>query len=147
MKKKTPTNCSRIEDQAHAQKLGRLSRSIAKAIRRESADIYITENYIKHIFNRHIEELRAVGYTPLDFAKEVVAGFNRVYKGAGDSILLVKWNGTPKVAAIELNLAFRKEFYEVKTAQIRAKVKMKSLELLWQKKMKETCLEQKPTCF
>ena len=134
MKRKTPTKHPRIEDQAHAQKLGRLSQSVAKAIRRESADIYITENYIKHIFNRHIEELRAVGYTPLDFAKEVVAGFNRIYKGTEFSILLVKWNGTQKVAAIELNLAFKHNFYEVKTAQMRAKENMKNLELLWQKK-------------
>jgi len=134
MKTKTPTNSPRIEDQTHARKLGRLSQSIAKAIRRKSADIYITDNYVKHIFNRHIEELRAIGYTPFDFAKEVVTGFNRVYKGAGDSILFVKWNGTPRVAAIELNFAFQKDFYEVKTAQIRAKANMKNLELLWQKK-------------
>jgi hypothetical protein len=134
MKTKKTANHPRIEDQAHAKKLGRLSQSVAKAIRRKSADIYITESYTKHIFNRHIGELRAIGYTPLDFAKEVIVGFNRIYKGAGNSILLVKWNGTPKVAAIELNLAFRKEFYEVKTAQIRAKANMKNLKLLWQKK-------------
>jgi hypothetical protein len=133
MKTNSPTNTSRIEEQAHAKKLGRLSQSIAKTIHRKSADIYITDNYIKHIFNRHIDELQAVGYTPLDFAREVISGFNRIYKGTGDSILLVKWNGTPKVAAIELNFAFQKEFYEVKTAQIRAKEKMKNLELLWLK--------------
>ena len=132
MKKKNP-NRPQIEDQPHAKKLGRLSQSVAKTIGKKSADIYITENYIKHIFNRHIEELRAVGYTPFDFAKEVVTGFNRIYKGAGESILLVKWNGTPRVAAIELNFAFQKEFYEVKTAQIRAKANMKNLVLLWEK--------------
>jgi len=132
MKKKT-ANRPQIEDQPHAKKLGRLSQSVAKTIGKKSADIYITENYIKHIFNRHIEELRAVGYTPFDFAKEVVTGFNRIYKGAGESILLVKWNGTPRVAAIELNFAFQKEFYEVKTAQIRAKANMKNLVLLWEK--------------
>jgi len=37
------------------------------------------------------------------------------------------------VAAIELNFAFQKEFYEVKTAQIRAKANMKNLVLLWEK--------------
>jgi len=134
MKANSPTNHPRIEEQAHAKKLGRLSQSIAKTIRKKSADIYITDNYVKHIFNRHVDELQAIGYTPLDFAKEVISGFNRIYKGTGDSILLVKWNGTPRVAAIELNFAFQKEFYEVKTAQIRAKEKMKNLELLWLKK-------------
>jgi len=134
MKTNSPTNTSCIEEQTHAKKLGRLPQSIAKTIRRKSADIYITDNYVKHIFNRHIGELQAIGYTPLDFAKEVITGFNRIYKGTGDSILLVKWNGTPRVAAIELNFAFQKEFYEVKTAQIRAKENMKNLELLWQKK-------------
>ena len=134
MKTNSPTNTSRIEEQAHVKKLGRLSQPIAKTIRRKSADIYITDNYVKHIFNRHIEELRAVGYTPFDFAKEVVAGFNRIYKGAGDSILLVKWNGVPKVAAIELNLAFKSGFYEVKTAHIKAKGSLKNKNLLWTKK-------------
>jgi len=131
--KKTPTTSPKIEDQRHVQKLGRLSQSIAKAIRKKSADIYITENYIKHIFNNHIEQLRAIGYTPFDFVKEVVNGFNRIYQGSGDSILLVKWNGAAKVAAIQLNLAFRQEFYEVKTAQIRAKGGLKDEKLLWKK--------------
>ena len=133
MKKKT-ANRPQIEEQAHAKRLGRLSQATAKAIRRESADIYITENYVKHIFNKHVEQLKAVGYTPFDFVKEVVKGFNRIYQGSGNSILLVKWNGAAKVAAIELNFAFQKEFYEVKTAQIRAKGNFKDEKLLWKKK-------------
>jgi len=134
MTKTHTPNRPRIEDQRHAKKLGRLSPAIAKAIRRKPADIYITENYVKHIFNRHVEELRAIGFTPFDFAKEVVARFNRIYRGTGNSILLVKWNGAAKVAAIELNLAFRKEFYEVKTAQIRDKGNLKADRLMWKKK-------------
>jgi len=133
MKKKKSPNYPRIENQTHAKKIGRLSPTIAKAIHRKSADIYITESYIRHIFNKHIEQLRAIGYTPFDFVKEVASSFTRIYKGTGNSILLVKWNGAAKVAAIELNFAFRKEFYEVKTAQIRAKGHLKDENLLWKK--------------
>ena len=85
-----------------------------------------------------------MGYTPFDFVKEVVKGFNRIYQGSGNSILLVKWNGAAKVAAIELNFAFQKEFYEVKTAQIRDKGNLKDEKLLWKKNERNLSQSKKP---
>ncbi len=123
-----------IEDQPHAKKVGRLIQPIAKAIRRKSADIYITENYLKHIFIGHEKQLAEIGFTPQMFLEVVMKDFNRIYRGKGNSLLLVKWNGTPKVAAIELNLAFNREFYEVKTAFIHRKGQFKDENLLWKKK-------------
>jgi hypothetical protein len=128
------TSCSLIEDQLHAKKIGRLSQPIAKAIRRKSADIYITENYLKHIFIKHEIQLAAIGFTPKMFLEVVIKEYNRIYRGTGNSLLLTKWNGTPKIAAIELNLAFKEGFYEVKTAFIREKRRFKNEDLLWKKK-------------
>ncbi len=127
------TTSTQIEDQPHAKKVGRLKQPIAKAIRRKSADIYITENYLKHIFYRHEKQLAEIGFTPEMFLEIVLKDYNRIYRGTGESLLLVKWNGAPKVAAIELNLAFKREFYEVKTAFIQDKSRLKCDNLLWKK--------------
>jgi len=79
--KNTPTNRPRIEDQKHYKKIGRLSPAIAKSICRKSADIYVSENYLKHIFIKHKNELAKIGCTPMMFLDTVVNGFNRIYKG------------------------------------------------------------------
>ncbi len=82
----------KIQNQTHIHKIGRLSLPVAKAIRRKAADIYIDNNHIKHIFNRHKAELAKLGLTPLMFVDVIVNGFNRIYKSNNsDSIFLVKW--------------------------------------------------------
>jgi len=132
MKKKT-ANRPQIEDQTHYEKIGKLRKPIADQIRRKSADIYISENHIKHIFEQHKQELKQVGLTPKMFVDIVIGNFNRIYKGAGNSLLLVLWNGKPKSTAIEMNYALQKGFYEVKTATIMRKEFFKTKELLWEK--------------
>ncbi len=68
------------------------------------------------------------------FVDIVINGFNRIYQSnTTNSLFLVKWNGSPKVAVIELNLAFKNEFYEVRTAFVRNKEDFGNLKLLWQK--------------
>ncbi len=124
----------KIQDQKHIYKIGRLNQPIAKAIHRKAADIYITQNSIRHIFIKHAEQLNSVGCTPLEFVEMLMKNYNRIYRGTGYSLLLTKWNGLPEVAAIELNFAFKKEFYEVKTAFIKRKSDFKEENLLWQKK-------------
>ena len=134
MKQKQTANRPRVEEQRHYKKVGRLSPTIAKAIRRKSADIYIDENHITHIFNRHEKELASIGFTPMMFLNAVINNFNRIYKGNRNALILVKWNGVPKVVIIELNLALKEGFYEVLTALIRAKKSLNTKDLLWQKK-------------
>ncbi len=121
----------------HGNKVGRITQPIARIIRRKSANIYLTDNYIRHIFNNHAEQIEALGYTPKEFVILVMKDFNRIYKGNGNSLLLVKWNGSPKVVAIELNYSLKNKFYEVKTAQIRAKNSFNSKALMWEKQKKE----------
>jgi len=132
MKKKT-VNRPQIEDQTHYKKIGRLKKTIADQINRKTADIYINENYLKHIFLQHQTELTQLGLTPKMFIDLVVNGFNRIYKGSGNSLLLVLWNGKPKSTAIEMNFALQKGFYEVKTATVMSKIFLSRKKLLWKK--------------
>jgi hypothetical protein len=111
-------------------KVGRLSQPVAKIIRRKSADIYIDDNHLKHIALRHGKELEAIGFDAMTFVLLVVKNYNRIYKGTGTSLLLVMYNGKPKVTAIELNLALKQGFYEVKTATIMKKSYLKEDSLL-----------------
>ncbi|MDR0691582.1 MAG: hypothetical protein LBF69_00925 [Prevotellaceae bacterium] len=122
MKQKLPNNYTKV---------GRLSLPVAKTIRRKAADIYIDDNHLRHIFMRHDKELRALGFDALTFVKLVVNNYNRIYKGASTSLLLVIYNGKPKVTAIELNLVLKQGFYEVKTATIVRKTFLKEEKLLW----------------
>ena len=92
MKKKT-VNRPQIEDQRHYKKIGKLKKSIADQIHKPSANIYVDDNHIKHIFNRHKDELEKIGFTPMMFVNAVVSNFNRIYKGHGNALQLVVWNG------------------------------------------------------
>lgn len=123
-----------IEEQKQYKKVGRLRAPIAAAIGKKTADIYLNEKQLKHIFYRHAEDLAYFGLTPKLFVDLVVKGFNRIYKGSGRSLLLVLWNGKPQVVAIELNFALKKEFYEVKTASVYRKEFFDNKQLLWSKK-------------
>ncbi|MCL2416639.1 MAG: hypothetical protein FWD02_01720 [Bacteroidales bacterium] len=132
MKNKTASH-PLIEDQRHYKKIGKLKKSIANHIGRKPADIYISENHFKHIFIRHKDEMENIGLTPQMFIDLVLNGFNRVYKGKNEALLLVLWNCKPKVTVIELNLALEKEFYEVIAATIVRKKYLEDRELLWKK--------------
>ncbi|MCL2414001.1 MAG: hypothetical protein FWC94_01955 [Bacteroidales bacterium] len=133
MKKRT-TNRPQIEDQKHYKRIGRLRKSIADAIGKIPADIYIDDNHLKHILNRHKTDLAKFGFTPLMFVDAVVSNFNRIYQGDGDALQLVIWNGNAKVTIVEINSALKKEFYEVKTALTKEKRHLESKKLLWKKK-------------
>lgn len=112
-------------------KVGRLSQPVAKIIRRKAADIYIDDNHLQHISMKHGKELAVIGFDAMTFVQLVVKNYNRIYKGTGNSLQLVLYNGKPKVTAIELNLALKQGFYEVKTATIMKKSYLKDDKLLW----------------
>jgi hypothetical protein len=122
-----------IEEQRHYTKVGRLRKPIANAIGREAADIYLSDNYKKHVFLRHEEDIKSVGLTPIVFLEMVINGFNRIYKGSGNSLLLVLFNGKPKVTVIEINMAFKDVFYEVKTATVMNKSFFTKKKIIWEK--------------
>ena len=116
------------------EKVGRLKQPVAKAINRKAADIFINQNYLKHILIRHKDELEALGFTPKAFVDLAVENFNMIYEGTEESLLLVMQNGKPKVVAIEMNFALKNGFYEVKTATVMSKKYFINKKLLWKKK-------------
>jgi len=125
-----------IETQKQYEKVGRLRKPVAEAIGRKAADIYIDQNHLRHIFNKHMDDLAQLGLTPKIFVDLVVAGFNRIYKAKRQSLYLVMQNGKLNVVVIEMNFAFKKGFYEVKTATVMRNDFFNNKELLWEKKKK-----------
>jgi hypothetical protein len=119
----------------HYTKVGRLKTTIAKSIHRKSADIYISENHLQHIYKRHSAELDALGLTNIEFVRLIINGFNQIREGKNEALLLVIYNSesNAKVVVIELNLALKKKFYEVKTATAYRKENINKKTLLWQK--------------
>jgi len=145
--KKKPANRPQIEDQKHYKKIGKLQKSIANKIHKPSANIYVDDNHIKHIFNRHKEELEKIGLAPMMFVNAVVSNFNRIYKGHGNALQLVVWNGSANVAIVEISSALEKDFYEVKTAFVRKKRRFVRDVLLWEKSERNSFRAKGPTPF
>ncbi|MBP9994477.1 MAG: hypothetical protein KBT67_05975 [bacterium] len=122
-------------------KIGRLKMTIAKAIKRKCADIYITDNYLKHISNYHRIELESLGINALDYVKLIATNFTQIRKGSGDSLLLVIYrDDVHDTAAISLSL--NGDIWEVRTAQPRRTKEIEKKELLWSKNKKVVGLPQ-----
>lgn len=113
-------------------KIGRLKSTIAKKAHIKCADIYVSENYLKHIQLQHGNELKSLGITPLDFVKLICTSFNEIRQGSGDSVLLVMFNNNLSyVAGIALNYSVEDDFWEVKTAEPRRLRTIKNKALIW----------------
>jgi hypothetical protein len=83
----------------------------------KSCDIVVFERELVHIQNHHGKELAELGMTALDFVRFVTGNFNVVYKGSGNSVLLVvKHSDLSKVAAIELIILGKKQNYKINAA-------------------------------
>jgi len=132
-KKKPPVKTATIKEQMHYEKVGRLRKPVADAIGRDAADIYISENHLKHIFNRHRIEIAELGFTPKSFVDLVATNFNCIYKADREALFLVIQNGKSKVVVIEMNFALQKGFYEVITATVMSKSFFDKKKLLWAK--------------
>lgn len=94
-----------------------------------AADIVIYDTELVHIYNRHKKELQSVGMNAFDFVKFIVANFNEIYTGSGNSYrLVVRRTHTSDMAAIELHKTFvgKREVYKIKTA---APIKTKQLKV------------------
>ena len=125
-----------IKEQKQYEKVGRLRKSVADAIGRKAADVYIDQNHLRHVFNKHKDDLAQLGLTPKMFVDLVVTGFNQIYKAQRNALYLVIQNGKSNVVVIEMNYAFKKGFYEVKTATVMRKDFFNGKELLWERKKK-----------
>lgn len=114
-------------------RVGRLKMNIAKAAHLKSADIYVSENYLKHIEKKHSTELKTLGIDPYSYVKLIVDNFNQIRRGSDDSVLLVifREENYHDVAAIKLTYIETKGFWEVKTAQPRNSKDVIKRKLLW----------------
>ncbi|WP_148262206.1 LPD7 domain-containing protein [Acidithiobacillus caldus] len=106
---------------------GYLSEDAAKAIRRQAGPIRLLEEDLKHIIERHGEQIRRAGYPDIpSFLQDVCDNYNAIYVGNihGSLLLTVRKPGSlSRVAVVMLQPADpenndRKDFYAVRTAMI-----------------------------
>ena len=114
------------------EKVGKLNKSVADAIKRESADICIDKSHLRHILEKHGKELTQLGLTPIMFIDMVMAHYNRIYKAREEALFLVLYGRLPKVIVIEMVIEMG--FYKIKTATVMSKIFLKRQKLLWKKK-------------
>ena len=115
-------------------KFGRIKSTIAQKAHIKCADIYISENQIKHIYARHKTELAQIGMTVESYIYFILNNYNQIRKGSGESILLVVYddnNDRHNTAALALNYSIEKEFWEIKTAQPRKTEDILKREKIW----------------
>ena len=103
-------------------KVGRLKAHIASAAHLQCADIYVSENQLLHIKNKHNAELEQLGLTAEVYVKTIIENYNEIREGSNNSILLVVFEEgceEHNTAAISMNYSVDNGFWEVKTAQPR----------------------------
>jgi len=87
-----------------------------------------------HITKKHINDLLSNGYTDVDtFVNDVVTNFNQLRLGKDKTIMLVKWNGLPKVVFIALNFNIQTNCYTVGSAGLFRKDYIEKRKLLWER--------------
>ena len=115
-------------------KVGRLKATVARQAHLKCADIYVSENEIKHIENKHSVELEQLGLSADVYVKTIINNFNEIREGANGSILLVifeKDNEFHNTAALTLNYSIEEGFWEVKTAQPRNTKNLLKKKKIW----------------
>ena len=113
-------------------KVGRLNYTVAKEAHLKCADIYVSENYLRHIQLQHGGELAALDIEPFDFVKLICDKFCEIRQGTGDSVLLLMYNDNlTYVASIALNYSLKDDFWEIKTAEPRRLRTIKNKALIW----------------
>lgn len=125
-----------LSDTGYYTKIGRISPTVAKKARIKAGDIIVGEKALEHVEKTHGKEIYGLGLTPIIVMKGIAKNFNRVYKGTGDSILIVWFNYGYRLtltAAIKLNYSVEKGFWEVATAQPRRTSTLDNKKLLYEK--------------
>lgn len=115
--------------------VGRISISIAKAIGRKPAKIYVSRNQIQHIIQRHGKDLEPFGLSVIDYIRFVCENYNQIRIGTNNSILLLVYsNDLNHTACIDLNFSIdiKHGFWEIKTAGPRRSSAVNKKALLWE---------------
>jgi Inorganic Pyrophosphatase len=116
---------------------GRITPEIGGEIRREAAPIRLREGNetegLRHIEQRHGDDIRALGYPDAaSFVEDVARNFDTIYQGKGKTLALVISKGKLKYASIQLEPADGGAFYDVKTATPGRNDQFKNKKPLWE---------------
>ena len=112
-------------------KIGRLKYSISKICHKKSADIYISKNQIRHINNKHGNELSLVGVSAFEFVTMVCNQFNQIRETRDGLMLVIYREKLSYTAIIELQYCDG-DFWEVKTAGPRRVPTVDKKALIWE---------------
>ena len=116
--------------------MGQISPEIAQVIKRQSGHIVLCEGDerfgLQHIEARHAKEIQSIGINACDFVNIIAGGYNQIRVAGKGKLLLVKKNGTPKVAVIELRpFENNPDNWTVVTAYPIDYKRLEKKELLW----------------
>ncbi|MDR0926672.1 MAG: hypothetical protein LBO69_02765 [Ignavibacteria bacterium] len=115
-------------------KLGKLNATIAKQIKRKPADIYIDNSHLRHIRNKHQNQLGITDNAEtLEYVRRLIKNFNMICEGNNGALLLI-CNQVKRVdiAIIELMpITQYGDIYQVKSAHIKDKSSIANKTLLW----------------
>lgn len=125
--------------------VGHFHSATANAIGLPGGDIYISNNYLRHIKKRHNGELEQLGITALGYIRAILSNYNRIYgdkpnqKSIRPAVHFAIYNTMlSHVAIVVLNLAPNQGFWEINSAH---PINIKELEkypLLYKKRNAET---------
>jgi hypothetical protein len=115
-------------------KVGRLRKPIADKIHRPAADIYVNDNHLRHIKNKHSQQGGLNNHSSvIAYVEQILSECNLICEGTGEALLMVS-NQPSKVnvTVIELiQLDSRSNIYYVKTASRRPKSYLARKKILW----------------
>lgn len=103
-------------------KVGRLSLAISRKAHIKCADIVIDQAHINHIHDKHGKELQKLGMSAFDYIAFIVSNYNRIYRNADGSILLVVAHIDTSADTCCIQLHYLNGWWEIRTAQPRRKI-------------------------
>lgn len=118
-KRNNASNGIKAHNDNQPYKVGRIKSGSWATRCLKATDIIVYDSELVHIYKYHGKELGRLGLEAFDFVQFVVTHFTRIYKGSGNSFLLVvPRKRTSSTAAIELHIEYMhgKEVYKIKTA-------------------------------
>ena len=132
-KRNNATSGMKAHNDNQAYKVGRIRQGSWATRCLKATDIIVYDSELVHIYKYHGKQLDSLGMKAFDYVQFVVAHFRRVYRGSGNSfILVVPRQRISSSAAIELYLESveGKEVYKIKTANPIETSRLSSKELL-----------------
>lgn len=113
-------------------KIGVISKAIATAAKITAGIITINDAELKHIVNRHHNELEKLGITAIDFTRFVAENYNQIRKAKDGALYLVVYNSKmPKIAVIKFKQ--ERKHYTTLTATPMSSKFIERRELIWEK--------------